>query len=90
MQEWHVTFWISGFFDSLFLAESGGEEQDDGLLGSAKASTVYLVQNKWLSLGALTGKYAFVRTETVIGHVRQAQAFVVNYGEAEAYHARIR
>ena len=30
---WHVIFLISGFFDSLFLADSGGEEQDDWLLG---------------------------------------------------------
>ena len=30
---WHVNFLISGFFDSLFLADSGGEEQDDWLLG---------------------------------------------------------
>ena len=33
MQAWHVIFWISGFFDLPFLAESGGEEQNDGLLG---------------------------------------------------------
>ena len=33
VQAWHVIFLISGFFDSLFLADSGGEEQDDWLLG---------------------------------------------------------
>ena len=33
VQVWHVIFLISGFFDSLFLADSGGEEQDDALLG---------------------------------------------------------
>ena len=32
VQAWHVIFYISGFFDSLFLADSGGEEQDDWLL----------------------------------------------------------
>ena len=31
MQAWHVIFWVSGFFDLPFLAESGGEKQDDGL-----------------------------------------------------------
>ena len=39
MRAWHVIFLISGFFDSLFLADSGGEEQDDWLLGLAKAPT---------------------------------------------------
>ena len=33
VKAWHVIFLISGFFDSLFLADSGGEEQDDWLLG---------------------------------------------------------
>ena len=33
VQVWHVIFLISGFFDSLFLADGGGEEQDDWLLG---------------------------------------------------------
>ena len=33
VQAWHVIFLISGFFDSLFLGDSGGEEQDDWLLG---------------------------------------------------------
>ena len=33
VQAWHVIFLISGFFDSLFLADSGCEEQDDWLLG---------------------------------------------------------
>ena len=33
VQAWHIIFLISGFFDSLFLADSGGEEQDDWLLG---------------------------------------------------------
>ena len=33
VQAWHVIFLISGFFDSLFLADGGGEEQDDWLLG---------------------------------------------------------
>ena len=33
VQAWHVIFLISGFFDSLFLADSGGEQQDDWLLG---------------------------------------------------------
>ena len=33
VQAWYVIFLISGFFDSLFLADSGGEEQDDWLLG---------------------------------------------------------
>ena len=33
VQAWHVIFLISGFFDSLFLADSGGEDQDDWLLG---------------------------------------------------------
>ena len=33
VQAWHVIFLTSGFFDSLFLADSGGEEQDDWLLG---------------------------------------------------------
>ena len=39
-----------------FLADSEDEEQDDGFLGEAKAPTVYLSQNKWLSLIALTAK----------------------------------
>ena len=33
---------ITGFFDSSFLADSGGEEQDDGLLSWMEASTTYL------------------------------------------------
>ena len=33
VQAWHNIFLISGFFDSLFLADSGCEEQDDWLLG---------------------------------------------------------
>ena len=52
---------------------------------SAKAPTIYLAQNKWLSLIALTGK-------AVIGPKPPTvrQAFVVDCGEAEAYHARRR
>ena len=46
-----------------FLADSEGEEQDDGFLGSAKAPTVYLSQNKCLSLIVLTAKAVFVETE---------------------------
>ena len=33
VQAWHVIYLISGCFDSLFPADSGGEEQDDWLLG---------------------------------------------------------
>ena len=43
-----------------FLADSEGKEQDGGFLGKAKAPTVYLSQNKWLSLIA---KAVFVETE---------------------------
>ena len=46
-----------------FLADSGGKEQDDGFLGYAMGPTIYLSDNKWLSLIALTGKAVFVRTE---------------------------
>ena len=63
VQAWHVISLISGFFDSLFLADGGGEEQDDWLLGEAKVPTIYLAQNKWLSLIALTGKAVFVGKE---------------------------
>ena len=38
------------------------EDQDDGLLGQTKASTVYLLHGKWLSVTALTGIAIFVRT----------------------------
>ena len=54
MRAWHVIFYISAFFDSPSLAESGSEEQDDGLLGYEKVPTIYLAQNKLLSLIALT------------------------------------
>ena len=47
-----------------FLADSEGEEQDDGFLGLAKAPTVYLSQNKWLSL---MQKLCLSRRKTVIG-----------------------
>ena len=46
-----------------FLIDSGGKEQDDGLLGQSKASTVNLSHSKWLSVIALTRKAVFVRTE---------------------------
>ena len=56
------------------------------------ASTVYLSQNKRQSLIALTEKAVFVRTEN--GYRSRtphlSQAFVVDYGEAKAYHARSR
>ena len=55
----------TGFFNSPFLADSGGEEQDDGLLGQSKASTVYLSHSKWLSVIALTRKAVFVRTKKI-------------------------
>ena len=32
VQAWHVIFLISGFFDSLSLADGGGKEQDDWLM----------------------------------------------------------
>ena len=54
MRAWHAIFEISGCFDSPFLAESGGEEQYDGLLGYEKVPTINLAQNKLLSLIALT------------------------------------
>ena len=50
-------------FDLPFLADSGGKEQDDGLLDQLKASVVYLSHSKWLSFIALTGKAVFVKTE---------------------------
>ena len=49
-----------------FLADSEGEEQDNGFLGYAKAPTVYLSQNKWLSLVALTAKAVLSGLKTII------------------------
>ena len=48
-----------------FLADSEGEEQDDGFVGKAKAPTVYLSQNKWLSLIALTAKAVFEGSSSI-------------------------
>ena len=53
---------MSGFFDSPFLADSGGEEQDDGLLSKMKVFTTYLSRSKWLFVIGLTGKDVFLRT----------------------------
>ena len=46
-------------FELLFLSDSGGEEQDGGLLDQLKASTVYLSHSKWLSVIDLAGKDVF-------------------------------
>ena len=43
---WHVIFLDIRLFDSPFLPDTGGEEQDDGLLGYIKASTAYFSHGK--------------------------------------------
>ena len=69
VQAWHVIFLISGFFDSLFLADSGGEEQEQAACFSCSSPRKKVIGPK---------------PPTV------SQAFVVDCGEAEAYHARRR
>ena len=51
-----------------------------------KAPTVFLSQNKWLSLIALTAKAVFVETENdyMPRTPNVSQAFVIDYGEAKA------
>ena len=40
MQERHVIFWISGFLDTPFLADSGGKELDDGLQNCLQVGSI--------------------------------------------------
>ena len=80
-------FRVIRLFDSLFLEDSEGDDHDDGLLGQTKATTVYTYRVVSDCLSSLSLEKQFCqdgkRYRPRNRHV--SQAFVVYYGETEAY-----